>query len=303
MASRQRVFVVSATGTQSSALARQLRSLGWEVHATTRNPSSPAAEALSSIGVRVSKGDWDSPSALSEAMAGCQFLFLNLFPDLADPPHELEQAKSILQIAKAAGVKHVVYSSGFSLEGPDPAGLAGAVRASKRNIEREVSSAGFEKWTILQPGYFMANFLAPKVAMYPGAAESGVFTLALLPDTQLPLIDHEDIARFAVAAFRDPDRFSGQLVKLAGDLLTVEDIMPLLSAAAGREIRATYLSAEEVEAQKESNPFLSGQLAARRMAEYVDMDRVKSWGLPLGSFTGFLEREKDAVRETYGSPN
>lgn len=52
------VFVCGATGAQGGHLARRLRAIGWGVHTTVRTPESPAAQSLSSIGVKITPGDW-----------------------------------------------------------------------------------------------------------------------------------------------------------------------------------------------------------------------------------------------------
>jgi uncharacterized protein YbjT (DUF2867 family) len=111
------VFVCSATGSQGSNLCRQLCSLGWNVHATTRNLESPTALTLIQQGVQLTQGDWDDKTALEKSIAGCDMLFLNTSPSFGgDLAHERVQAKGILSIAKDAGVRHVVYSSGLSVD-------------------------------------------------------------------------------------------------------------------------------------------------------------------------------------------
>lgn len=117
MVSTPTVFVSSATGAQGSNLARQLRELGWGVHATTRNLESPTAVALAKLGVKLTLGDWDNKPALEQAIAGCSMLFLNTVPKFCEGvEHEREQAAGILAIARAAGVRHVVFSSGLAVD-------------------------------------------------------------------------------------------------------------------------------------------------------------------------------------------
>ena len=107
------IFVVSATGTQGGAVARLAIKNQWTVHATTRDPNSAAAQMLASLNVKITRGDWDDEAALREGMAGCNFLFLNTFPDFVDKTHERRQAQRILRITKEAGIAHVVYSGAF----------------------------------------------------------------------------------------------------------------------------------------------------------------------------------------------
>ncbi|KAH6887065.1 hypothetical protein B0T10DRAFT_575564 [Thelonectria olida] len=294
------VFVTGATGTVGGALARQLRAINLGVKTTTRNPDSAEAKALQAIGVEVIGGDWDDEHALNEAILGCQMIFINLYPVFNDASKELQQAQNIIRIARAARVKRVVYSSIFPVQDhANPDGPLAQVRKYKQRIEEEVSNAGFESWMILRPGFFMANFLRGKVLMYPGATETGVFTSAYRADTRLPLIDPEDIAKFAIAAFQKPGAFNGKTIELAGEVLSFDESLHLLSNVAGRSLRGNYLSDEEIAKQMATNPFLGSQIAARNMADLVNMDQVQSWGVPMGTFADFLQRERVAVRETY----
>ena len=303
--SRPTVFITSATGTQGYAVAKQVCQLGWGAHATTRNIDTPTAKALQDIGVQLTKGDWDNEAALKASISGCTLLFLNTLPNLAVANLEQTQCKLILSLAKAAGVSHVVYASSFGANNPemitdwDPNNIVGQVMLSKHAIEEAVHSAGSQAWTILRPGFFMANFLEPKIRMYGGLNKTGVWTTALTPETDLPLVDQEDTARFVVAAFQDPGKFNGAEIELASELKKPEECMKILSAVTGRDIRAKFLSDEEIVEQKSSNPIILGQLAMRNAAKFVDIPKTKSWGVPMGTFEGFLKRERKAVEETY----
>lgn len=300
------VFVASATGTQGSTVARQLISLGWNVHATTRNLESPAAKSLQAIGVQFGVGDWDNEEVLKEQLAGCSKLFLVLMPSFTDLKQELAQAKRIISIAKAAGVQQVLYTSAYGVQTPerskhyDPNSFVAATLASKKAIEDEIQSSGFEHWAIIRPGWFMANFLEPKVKMYSGLTETSTWTIGILPDSKMPLIDHEDIAKFAIAALKDPARFSGKAFEIASDIRYAEDVIKSLGEAAGRKMQVHFLSDEEIDAQK-TNPMVTGMLILRDMSQFVDFDQVKSWGIPLNTWEDFLRREKVAVEKTYPS--
>lgn len=300
-----KVFVSGATGTVGSTVARQLRALEWEVHTTTRNTDSPAAQTLASIGVKVHPGSWTDPDALEAAMAGCDLLFLILMPDLADMASELVFGKVILRVAKAAGVKQVVYSAALMPPGIDSHPMMHAAHQSKKLVAAEIQNAGFQYWTVLQPGYFMANLLAPKVnMMYPGATETGLFVLAFTPEMKLPMVDTADIATFAVAAFQNPDKFHGKTLGVVSEIVTVERAIETLRRATGRNIRAKYLKdEEELEEAKKSNPFLFVQEVLRdnpgfgAQAEVVE--EGERLGFELGTFERFVQREREALEETY----
>lgn len=299
------VFVTAATGSQGDAVARQLRQIGWSVHATVRDISSPGAQALKAIGVNLTEGGWDNEAAIETSLSGCTKVFLNLMPDISNMDSELHSAERIIALSKAAGVAHCIYSSAFGVHTPekvtglDLSSIVGKAVLSKNAIEKAVRAADFKTYTILRPGNFMANFLLPKVMMYTPLAQEGIWNTALRPDTGVPLVDHEDIARFAVAAFQDPERFAGVEQEIAGPTMTPDEIMDQLSAAAGKKLVVKFLTDEEIDEQSVANPFIKAQLIMRDLAKYYNLDQVLSYGIPLHTFQQFLEREADAVKKTY----
>ncbi|KAL4922378.1 hypothetical protein BDW62DRAFT_217267 [Aspergillus aurantiobrunneus] len=302
------IFVCGATGTQGGAIARHLLATNIAVHALTRDASSPRSQALEATGVTLSPGDYDDSGSLRAALQGCTGLFLNLSPNLADLSQELTQAKHILSIAKSAGVQHVVYSSGLVHEPHrrkhwDPDSFTGRIILSKIAVENAVRTAGFNFYTILRPGYFMSNFLVPYIAfMYPGLTETGTVVTAYTADTVLPLVDPYDIGQFGAAAFREPGRFHAQEIAIASEVLRLEGIMGALGRATGRALEVRFMEEGEIERRKSTDMFLGGQLMGRDMAESVDMDEVRAWGIALGRFQAFLERERARVVETFGLP-
>ncbi|KAK4079081.1 hypothetical protein Trihar35433_186 [Trichoderma harzianum] len=299
-----KVFVCGITGTQGGAVARRLLSENIAVTALARDLSSPQAQSIEALGAKLFPGNFDDSSALEQALAGCTAAFLNFSPDFNDWTAELRWAKSIIAAARNAGVKHILYSSGFAVNAPerlehwDPDSVMAIVLLSKQSIEKEVRDAGFNYWTILRPGNFMANYLPPKVIMYGDLPQSGIWHTALLKETTLPMVDEDTIGRFASAAILSPTKFTGQEIELADELLRPEQILERLSATAGRQLKAEYMSDASIE-EKKSNPFILGQFAMRDMVQFVDMEKVRSWGVPLSSFDAYLERNKDFVKKTY----
>ncbi|KAF6823724.1 hypothetical protein CPLU01_11264 [Colletotrichum plurivorum] len=300
------IFVAGATGTVGGAVAKHLLATSTPVVALARDPSSPAAKHLTALGAVLTKGGFDDDSALEEAMSnGIAGVFLNFMPDFVDHEWELRTALRILSFAKRAGATHAIYSSGFAVQAPerlshwDPESFTAKVLLSKQSIEGAVRSAGFDAWTILRPGNFATNYVLPQVSVFPDLVTTGRYITALKPDTRLPTLDPDDIGAFAAAAYADPGRFGQKEIPISAEMLTPGDIMGKLARFTGKDIQAVYLSDEEVEAQKDGNPFLAGQLAAQDMDQFADQDDTESWGVPLTTFDGFLERERERVTETY----
>jgi uncharacterized protein YbjT (DUF2867 family) len=299
------VFVTSATGSQGNAVARQLRALGWTVRATVRDLSSSGAKQLSSIGVTVSQANWDDEAGLKAALAGCTKVFLNVLPAFPDLSTEAVWGQRLVRLARETpSVEQLVIATGVYverlgvIEKDDPNGFMTAMLRHKKANEEAVKAAGFKSYTILRGGFFMQNFLLPKVAMqHPSLHRDGVLVTGLAPDSVLPMIDTEDIGRFAVEAFKDPDRFNGVEHNLVFQYVTPGEAMEAMGKVAGRKLTVKYLNEEELEEASKTDMMLKPQLVVRDSGRWVDVEPIKKWGIPLTTFEEFLEREKDAVKQ------
>jgi uncharacterized protein YbjT (DUF2867 family) len=120
--SQKQVTVFGATGAQGSSVLRSLSanaSRAFVLRGITRDPTSKAAQALSTYGVEVVKADgWDKESMVA-AFKGSWGAFVNTNSEDAifDQPHEsrneFELGKVIVDAAVLAGVQVFVYS-GFN---------------------------------------------------------------------------------------------------------------------------------------------------------------------------------------------
>uniref|UniRef100_A0A8H7N109 NmrA-like domain-containing protein n=1 Tax=Bionectria ochroleuca TaxID=29856 RepID=A0A8H7N109_BIOOC len=303
------VFVCSATGFQGGAVARRAREIGWNVHATTRDLTSQPAMAMKSIGVHLNECDWDNLAVLRDTIQGCDKLFLCLTINWDDLSCELRQCRDILKIAKEAGVKQVVSSTTLGVSmldseiGVYPGSFMEKHMINKKAIEQAVEDCGFDHLTFLRPTFFMANFTEPKVSRYAEIRDKRSWTTSMTPETQLPIVDHEDIAKFAMSAFQDPVAFHGHAISLASDQLRVQEILDLLAEAAGQpgSVRAYFLTDEEVEAQASTSGFSDSHKVLRYASEYVDLEKLRAT-VQLTSFREYLERHLEAVRLTFPHP-
>jgi len=202
------ILVTGATGKQGGAVARHLLSGGWQVRALTRDPLKPDAEALAKLGAEVVTGDLDQRNSIDQALAGAYGVF-SVQNWEAGAAREIQQGKTLADAARAAGVKHFVYSS-----------VGGAERNtgiphfdSKWEIEQHVRALGLPT-TILRPVFFMDNFNSPN---FRPAILQGTLTLALRPARTLQIIAVDDIGGFAAQAFEKPGEYIGRAFELAGD--------------------------------------------------------------------------------------
>lgn len=297
-------FIFSATGSQGGALCQKLRDLNWSVHATTRNLNSFEARTLKNRGVQLTESDWDDTDALRAAMSGCKKLFLCLHPKLHDLDHERRQAEKIVKIAEEVGIKQVVASTSLGVAMLDtgihitPDSFMAKHLVGKKGVEQAVISGNFEHWTFLRPAFFMANFLEPKVHRYPEVRDKSTWTTSMTAKGKFALIDHNDIAKVATAAFQDPSRFHGRAIGLASELLTIQQTLDRLGEVIHRPLKAIFMTDEEIMKQKDSNLFVNSQVAMRYMSDFIDMEELATI-IPLTTFKQFLQREEDLVRKTY----
>ena len=288
-----------ASGVQGKGAILHLVKAGWHVHALVSDASSDRALALKSFGQQVSlyEGTWKDPSTIAAALKGCQSLLLNQLPSFTDDA-EVQEARVVLQLAKDAGVKHVVFPTTLPLNNPNvredlkDSAAAPAV-LNKGDVEELVKASGMT-WTLLRPGYFLTNLLPPLVYwMYPEIKE-GKMVNSYGPDCVMTLIDPDDVGAFIAAAIDDPAKFGGQAITVVGENVRFDDMIKEFTKASGQPIEVVYRTAEETEKAK-GNPFVAGHLLCIGLDKFVDMEEVRSWGVPLTSFTQFLEKHKQEL--------
>ncbi len=112
------LLVSGANGNLARSVIANLLSLTdpGNIVVTTRDPASSHARELAAQGVTVRHGDFDQPDTLGPAFAGATRALL--ISTYADNSERLRQNLAALAAAKAAGVRHILYTS-FLAAGPD----------------------------------------------------------------------------------------------------------------------------------------------------------------------------------------
>jgi len=110
------------------------------------------------------------------------------------------------------------------------------------------------------------------------------------------------VGKFAAAAFLDPERFRGQVLELSHEPLTYEEVAQRLSAASGVQVRVRYRTEEETAAVVAAGtlPVIAIQVWAKEVSVEHDPSALQKYGIPLGSLSEYLEREKSRLHETLG---
>ncbi|MFI1993057.1 NmrA/HSCARG family protein [Actinoplanes sp. NPDC020271] len=242
------VLVVGATGQQGGAVVRALQKADFPVRALLRDPAKSVA-----AGVEVVAGDLRDRDSLRKAVHGVRAVFSMQMPEARtdgtyDFAGELRQGENLVAAAREAGVPQFVHSS---VSGSDRLATTPGdwtplepYYAAKQGVEQRVREAGFDRWTLLKPAFFMENFLLSAAYLLPRGVEGGIATV-IRPETRLSLIAVEDIGVAVAAAVARPDEFHQVELELAGDYLPMTEIAAILSRALGVPLTAPDMTEEE----------------------------------------------------------
>ena len=230
------ILVAGATGTQGGSVVDALLATGatYDVRGLTRRPESDAAAALRDRGVTVVEGDMTDRAAMDRAVADVDAVFAVTAGETGDA--ERAQGITLGEAAAAAGVEHVVFSSGGNADRRPGIPHVDA----KHDVERRLAELGVPV-TVLRPHSFMQNFERQREEILGG-------TLAFpIPEGKTHvLVDAADIGRFAARAFGDPARYAGVTVELAAARLTLEAIAAVFADVVGRDVDPVHVPLESM---------------------------------------------------------
>jgi NAD(P)H dehydrogenase (quinone) len=216
----------------SGQLARRAAELVLETVApadlilTTRTPA--ALAAFTARGVAVRRADFAEPQSLRAAFAGAERLLLVSATDLA---HRTEHHRAALEVAKAAGVRHVIYTSGLKPEPPNPAVVAPSHHATEQALMRSGLA-----WTILRNSLY-SDYQVPEAQ---GALESGV----LVHNRGVGVVAYvarEDCAAAAAAVLLQPGH-DGAVYEITGaERFTAAELAALYAELGARPVHCRSL--------------------------------------------------------------
>lgn len=218
------ILVTGASGTIGSELVRQLHARGADFAVMSSKPGTGHVH-----------GDFADPASLPGAFAGVQSLFL-LFPFT---PDSIDMARNAVEAAKAAGVKHIVRSSGAGAEAGSPMAIADL----QGRIDALIESSGIP-YTLLRPNGFMQNW----VNYYTAQIKAGSYAAAN-GDGPISVIDVRDIAEVAAKVLTEPSAHINRVYTLTGgEALSTGQQVAAIAQASGRSVRYDDISEAQAEA-------------------------------------------------------
>ena len=252
------IAIVGATGAQGGGLARAILEDpqgGFRVRAITRNVDSEKARALAAAGAEIVAADLDDEASLERALTGAHgAYFVTNFWEHFSPDKEREQARNLAQAAKAARVKHIVWSTledtreQVPLDDDRMPTLMAHYKVPHFDAKGEADKF-FEglPTTWLRTSFYWDNLI--HFGMHPKPGPDGVLQFVLpMDDAKMPGIAAEDIGRSAYGIFKAGDAYIGKRVAIAGEHLSGQEMAQQLGEALGREVRHARVSPAEFRA-------------------------------------------------------
>ena len=219
------IAVIGATGQQGGGVLRALQASGqFKVRALTRNP-----DKHRELAEEVVEADLNRPDTLQPAFAGAHSVFLVTSSSL-EGTDEFTQGTAAVRVAKAAGVKHFIWSTL-----PDVKAISGGKFdvphfTNKAKVDRVVTEAGFANHAFVIAPFFYQNLAG---AMAPQKQADGSMGWALPLDPSVRCIhmgDIRELGTIVAGAFAHPDQAGhGEYLPLVGDFMSFNEIVDVLN--------------------------------------------------------------------------
>jgi uncharacterized protein YbjT (DUF2867 family) len=289
------ILIVGVTGVLGREAARQLLAEGLKVRGTTRNPAS--AEDLKKQGVEVVQGDLIDNESMKRACQGVDQVIYAAHSLLGTGKYTSEAVddvgtRALIDIAKAAGVKHFVYLSLKDASHRHPTDFF----RTKSKIEDYLKASGLT-YTILRPSAFMEHHVHNLLgATIPTTGKTTIYGAGNNPNN---FIAGKDIARFAVLAVTDP-RLKNRSIDVGGpDNVTKNQVAEMYGRFSGKSPKVTHVPTGVMKVMgpmlRPIQPVLSRLMSFSAWADTDDI-RFDTTSM-LKEFPMTLTRVEDFIRE------
>ena len=223
------MFVITgATGQTGSVAANALLDQGKPVRVLVR--SADKAARLRERGAEIVIGELANRAALERAFTGASAVYLLSPPDTTPKdfiPERKALLESVVGVARAANVPHVVFLSSIGAQHADGTGPIRTLHAG----EQALGASGLPS-TFVRAAYFVENW----AAVLPVAQKDGVLPSFLPATLSIPMVTTGDIGRVVAQALLAGPR-GRRIVELSGAQdASAADVASALSRILGRQI-------------------------------------------------------------------
>ena len=231
------VTVLSASGRPGLAQVRQLIKAGYDVRATTRDPS----RLKQFDNIEIFRADYNDPDSIYEACLGADTVFYTR-PSFEESHKALDFAATVGSSAKRANVRRLIYNT-CCWGPPDELGEVGQAGYDGVKLMINTLMQGGVQTTTFQPVLFMDNLLTDWARK--DIKKNDIYTYPHNPNLEASWICLDDVAKFMIAAI-DRDDLIGRRINIGGpEVFTPPRVADLLSGHFGRPILYKELGLED----------------------------------------------------------
>tara|TARA_R110001632_G_scaffold174095_1_gene293699 strand:- start:143918 stop:144769 length:852 start_codon:yes stop_codon:yes gene_type:complete len=184
------------------------------------------------LGIEVRPGDYNDKLGLEKSLQSVDTLLL--ISGMDAPDKRIEQHRNVIQAAKRAGVKKIVYTS---IQGAEENTAFSPVVQSNRQTEKDISSSGLE-WVIGRNGIY----IEPDIEYIDGYKKaSGIFNCA--GNGRCGYTSRTELA-YAYAKMLTEDKHNAQTYNLHGQAITQYQLADYLNMAFDTHLAYTPMTVE-----------------------------------------------------------
>lgn len=257
MENKKIITVFGATGAQGGGLVRAIlndKSSEFSARAVTRDKNSDKAKALADLGAEVVSADIDDPESIKKSLEGAYgAFFVTFFWDHFSAEKEYQQVKDFVNAAKAADLKHVIWSTLedtrelVPLEDDRMPTLQDKYKVphfdGKGAADKLFTEAGLPV-TFLRTSFYWDNLIY--FGMGPKKGEDGNYYIAFpMDDKKLAGIAAEDIGKCAYGIFKNGTDLTNKTIGVTGEKLNGKEMAEKLSKALGINVIFNNVTPEQ----------------------------------------------------------
>jgi uncharacterized protein YbjT (DUF2867 family) len=232
------ILIVGGSGNLGRATVKRLLKRREAVRVMTRMPEKAAD--LKAMGVEIVQGDLLDKASLARACMGAEKVLAAAHSILGRGKYaskyvDLQGHKDLVDAAKAAGVKHFVYTSVYDFA---PIFRKVPFFAFKYEVEEYLQASGLSH-VILRPTAFMESHA--ELFIGQPILEKGKVSLFGPGEYPRNFVAADDVARLAVVALTD-NALSGRIIDVGGpENPTNMDVERMYEKLAGRPAKVTHV--------------------------------------------------------------
>jgi uncharacterized protein YbjT (DUF2867 family) len=317
MADKKIIAVLGSTGSQGGGLVRAILADGaggFAARAVTRDPGKDKAKALAAAGAEVVKGDLDDVESLKKAFAGAYGVYaVTNFWEHFSGEKEKAQAKNVAEAAKAAGVKHVIWSTLEDIRKFMKADdkrmpmLQEKYRVPHFDAKAEANAS----FSGLPTTFLVTSFYWDNLYMFglaPKKGDDGKLAWTFpMGTSKMAGIAAEDIGKVAYGIFKAGNQYVGKTVGVMGEALTIEQMGQTLSKVLGvgpvkyNAVEAdVYRSFGFPGADEMGNMFQAYRDFDKEMLANRSVDTARKLNPELQTFEQFVKKQQATIKTAMG---